>query len=207
MRACEEVVWSKDLRICTNFEESRIKFKVRLLYSKSYFLFFYERLLLHETCFVKFLYVNSCYSLTWNHIAYINCIFLKIYVVSFLTIAFIKFMWPYCCPYLLLAEGKSWISLERRYAYTIKKALMEKAVSLRDNESGVCMSSMRSGWGDMVRDLLRGAMLAPLGKLSLEKADMFTRCFGIVFICFPHTFYTYSCQTFQVWRVALRERR
>ena len=61
---------------------------------------------------------------------------------------------------------------------------MGKAVSLRDIKCGVCMSSMRLGRGDMVRDLPRGAVLAPLRKLSLEEADMFTRRFGIVLVVF-----------------------
>ena len=36
----------------------------------------------------------------------------------------------------------------------------------------------------MVRDLSRGAVHAPLRKLSLEEADMFTRRFGIVLVVF-----------------------
>ena len=95
-----------------------------------------------------------------------------------------KSVWAYCCTYLLLAEGKSWISPKRRYACAIEKALVRKAVSLRDSRCGVCMSSMRSGRGDMVRDLSRGAVHAPLRKLSLEEADMFTRRFGIVLVVF-----------------------
>ena len=47
-----------------------------------------------------------------------------------------------------------------------------------------CMSSMRSGRGDMVRDLPRGAVHAPLRKLMLEEADMFTRRFEIVLVAF-----------------------
>ena len=49
---------------------------------------------------------------------------------------------------------------------------------------GVCMSYMRSGQDDMVKDLPRGAVHAPLRKLSLEEADMFTRHFGIVLVVF-----------------------
>jgi len=44
---------------------------------------------------------------------------------------------------------------------------------------------MRSGRGDMVRDLPRSAMRAPLRKLSLEEADMFKRHFGVVLVVFP----------------------
>ena len=36
----------------------------------------------------------------------------------------------------------------------------------------------------MVRDLSRGAVRAPLRKLSLEEADMFTRHFEIVLVIF-----------------------
>ena len=61
---------------------------------------------------------------------------------------------------------------------------MGKAVSLRDSRCGVCMSSMRSGRDNMVRDLPRGAVRAPLRKLSLEEADMFTRRFRIVLVVF-----------------------
>ncbi|XP_052210811.1 uncharacterized protein LOC127813699 [Diospyros lotus] len=84
---------------------------------------------------------------------------------------------PYCCTYLVLAEGKSRISLERRYSCTIEKALMGKTMRLRNNGCGVCMRSIRSGRGDMVRDLLRGTMCVSLRKLSFEKADIFTRHF------------------------------
>ena len=80
---------------------------------------------------------------------------------------FQKFVSLYCSNYLLLTEGKSPISPERRYACAIEKALMGKAMSLRDSRCGVCMSSMRSGRGDMVRDLPRGVVRAPLKKLSL----------------------------------------
>ena len=95
-----------------------------------------------------------------------------------------KFVWRYCYTYLLLVEGKNRISPERRYACAIEKALVGKAVSLRDSGCGVCMSSMRSGRGDMVRDFPRGAVRAPLKKLSLEEADIFTRRFRIVLIVF-----------------------
>ena len=61
---------------------------------------------------------------------------------------------------------------------------MGNPVSLRDNGCDVCMSSMRLGRGDMVRDFPRGAMRAPLRKLSLEEADMFTWRFEIVFNVF-----------------------
>ena len=70
------------------------------------------------------------------------------------------------------------------HAYAIEKALVGKAMSLRDSGCGVCMSSTRSGRGDMVRDLPRGVVCASLRKLSLEEADMFTRCFEIVFVVF-----------------------
>ena len=70
------------------------------------------------------------------------------------------------------------------YACAIEKALVGKPVSLRDSRCGVCMSSMRSGRGDMVRDFPRGAMSAPLRELSLEEADILTRRFGIVLIVF-----------------------
>jgi len=133
---------------------------------------------------VKFLYVNSCSSFTRNHVAYMNCVILKIYVVGFLTVTFIKFVWPYCCTYLLLPEGKSQISLERRYTCAIEKALVGKAVSLRGSRCGVCISSMRSGRDDMVGDLLKGTVRVPLRKLSLEEGDMFTRHFKIVLIVF-----------------------
>ena len=95
-----------------------------------------------------------------------------------------KSVWPYCCTHLLLAEGKSRISPERRYACAIKKALVGKVVSLRDNRCGVCMNSIRSDRGDIVRDLPRGVVHAPLRNLSLEKADMFTRRFKIVLVIF-----------------------
>ena len=61
---------------------------------------------------------------------------------------------------------------------------MGKAMSLRDSICAVCVSSMRSGQGDMVRDLPRGVVHASLRKLSLEEADMFTRHFRIVLIVF-----------------------
>ena len=125
---------------------------------------------------ILFFYVNSC------------CInemcFLENICHWFSTIAFIKFVWPYCCTYLLLFKGKSRISPERRYAFAIKKALAGKTVSRRDSGCGVCMSSMRSGRGDMVRDLPRGAVRALLRKLSLEEANMFTRRFEIVLVVF-----------------------
>ena len=57
-------------------------------------------------------------------------------------------------------------------------------MSLRDSRCGVCMNSMNSGRGDMVRDLPRGTMCMTLRKLSLEEADMFTRHFGIVLVIF-----------------------
>ena len=55
---------------------------------------------------------------------------------------------------------------------------------IRNSGCGVCMSSMRSGRGDMVSELPRDAVCAPLRKLSLEEADMFTRCFRIVLFVF-----------------------
>ena len=55
---------------------------------------------------------------------------------------------------------------------------------VRDSRCGVCMSSMRSGRGGIVRDLPRGAVRAPLRKLSLEEANIFTKRFGIVLIVF-----------------------
>jgi len=61
---------------------------------------------------------------------------------------------------------------------------MGNPVSLRDNGCDVCMSSMRLGRGDMVRDLSRDVVRAPLRKLLLEKADIFTRRFGIVLVIF-----------------------
>ena len=115
-----------------------------------------------------------------------------------------KSVWPYCYTYLLLAEDKSRISSERRYACAIEKALVGKVVSLRNNRCGVCMSSMRSGQCDMIRDLSRGAVRAPLRKFLLEEADMFTRCFGIVLVVFPHTFYTCSCININCFGVLTR---
>ena len=69
---------------------------------------------------------------------------------------------------------------------------MGKVVSLKDNGCGVCISSMGSSRGGMVRDLPRGAVRAQLRKLSLEEADMFARHFGVVLVI-SHTFYTCSC--------------
>ena len=72
-----------------------------------------------------------------------------------------------------------------------EKDLMRKTVSLRDNECGVCMSSMRSGQGDMVRDLLRGAMRAPMRKLSLEEVDMFTSHLRVVLVVYSYVLYMF----------------
>ena len=131
-------------------------------------LFFYEKsCYIYELCCSK----NICYWL--------------------LTIAFIKFVWPHYCTYLLLAEGKSRISLERHYACAIEKALVGKVVNLRDSGCGVCMSSMRSGRDNLVRDLPRGVVRASLRKLSLEEADMFTRRFGIALVVSSYVLYLF----------------
>ena len=61
---------------------------------------------------------------------------------------------------------------------------MGKVVSLRDSRCGVCMSSMRSGQSDMVRDLPRDVVRALLLKLSLKEADTFIRRFRIVLVIF-----------------------
>ena len=78
-----------------------------------------------------------------------------------------------------------------RYACAIKKALAGKTVSRRDSGCGVCMSSMRSGRGGMVKDLLRGTVHAPLRNLSLEEADMFTRRFEVVLINSSYVLYLF----------------
>ena len=67
------------------------------------------------------------------------------------TVAFIKSMWPYCNAYLFYPREKVLIFPKRHYACAIKKAIVGKTVSLRDNECGVCMSFTRSGRGDMER--------------------------------------------------------
>ena len=64
-------------------------------------------------------------------------------------------------------------------------------MSLRDNGYGVCMSSMRSSQCDIVKDLPRSAMHAPLRKLSLEETDMFTRHFEIVLVVSSYVLYLF----------------
>ena len=64
---------------------------------------------------------------------------------------------PMCC----YPRTKAWISPKRPCTCAIEKALMGNTMSVKDNRCGDCMSSMRSGQGDMVRDLLRGVMHAP----------------------------------------------
>ena len=128
-----------------------------------------------------FVYVKSCciYELNFPENIYcwlINCCIYKICVAIY-------------CTYLLLVEGKSRISPERRYACAIEKALVGKTVSLRNKGYGACMSSMRSGQSDMVRDLPRGAMRAPLRKLSLEEANVFTGHFGVVLVVLSYILY------------------
>ena len=118
-----------------------------------------------------------------------RCVFLENICRWFSTIAFIKFVWPYCCTHLLLFKGKSRISPERRYACAIKKALAGKTVSRRDSGCGICMSFMRSGRGYMVRDFPRGAVRAPSRKLSLEEANMFPRHFGVVLVISSYVLY------------------
>ena len=120
-----------------------------------------------------------------------KCNFLKNICCLFSTIAFIKSVWPYCCTYLLLFECKSRISLERFYACAIEKALVGKTMSLRDSGCGVYMSSMRSGQGDMIRDLPRGAVHASLRKLLLEEADMFSRNFVVVLVISSYVLYLF----------------
>ena len=66
----------------------------------------------------------------------------------------------------IIGRGQKSDIPERRYACAIEKALVGKAVSLRDNGRGVCMSSMRLGRGNMVKDLPRGVLRALLRKLS-----------------------------------------
>jgi len=135
---------------------------------------------------ILFFYVKSC-------CIYEMC-FLENICRWFSTIAFIKFVWPYYCTYLLLFKGKIRTSPERRYACAIEKALAGKTVNRRDNGCGVCMSSMRSGQGYMVRDLPRGAVHAPLRKLSLEEANMFARHFGVVLVISSYVlYYVHAC--------------
>jgi len=92
-------------------------------------------------------------------------------------------------PICYWVRGKFWISPEKCYAYAIKKTLVGKTVSLKDNRCGICMNSMRSGQGGMVRDLPRNVVHAPLKKFSLEEAHMFTRHFGIVLLVFSCILY------------------
>ena len=82
---------------------------------------------------------------------------------------------------------------------------MGKTVSLRDNKCGVCISCMRSGRDDMVRDILRGAMRAPLRKLSLEEAGMFTRYFGIVLVVSSYVLYLFMHLYKLFWSFSVKD--
>ena len=112
-----------------------------------------------------------------------NCVVLKMYAIGF-KLLHSKIRVAILLHLFVVGRGQKLDIPREAYACAIEKALVGKPVSLRDNRCGVCMSSMRSGRCDMVRDLLRGAVRAPLRKLSLEVADMFTRRFGIVLVIF-----------------------
>ena len=56
------------------------------------------------------------------------------------------------------------------------------------------MSSVRSGRDDVVRDLPRGTVRAPLRKLSLEEADIFAKHFGVVLVISSYVlYYVHAC--------------